>query len=78
MIALGNGLVNARGVFDLVAFENGDLIEVIRENAGGYESGNAPTDNDRVPSQIRHRSPLPVLTVQLRCRRQKGVIDWIC
>ena len=41
MIPLGNGLVNGRMIFDLVALEHGDLVEMIREHSSLHQSGHA-------------------------------------
>jgi hypothetical protein len=57
MITLGNGLVNGRAILDLVAFQNCDLVEKIRENTSRHQSGNAATDNHSVAAQMSHRSP---------------------
>jgi hypothetical protein len=50
LVALWNGLVNYRTVVDLIALENRDLIEIVREHTRADQTGNATADYYRVVS----------------------------
>jgi hypothetical protein len=58
MSALRDGLMQPRLTVDMVPFEDGNRLEVIRENTGGHQPCEAPADDDRLLAEVvRHTFP---------------------
>src|SRR5260370_3698849 len=62
MIALWNRLVDRGSIFDLVALEHGDAIEIIGEHPRSHQSRYATPDHNCMVSQsVRHIAYTPAL-----------------